>query len=1136
MCVWRIPRQEERERGRSKRDVECARSVWPRFSVPSACDVFFFFFLASRFRLGIFDAARTRSIGSPCARIPLLLVGIILNVDHSSHVAGPPRETSASSSDVQRAPFHRPFSSLRYLGLGVQARRRWQVKEKGATDTTGTAKNMATAATPGCLQCRRSDTGHCWRCVPGPQSKAASPTAAKRLHPQPSHDGASRPQKAPSPPQQQQQQQQQRGKQARSRPAKSAQPPSPPSPRRQHRQASSAKARSNAAQAGHALPAAADAQARPVGPTAGAPHASLVVHAFVGSAGAATTTSPKVVRTVEAKKTSERPAPRKTRDERTERTDPSVTSASPTVAETVQAHGLDRYTVRADKDRGDARGTELVCALLPPHVRWQRDWHNARAGDARSTPSASSPSGGSSSDIAITTAKVGDPDARPCKTTIPPLQIADKGAAPVPPTLVLPDEGSFLLAPRMRLSAPPPMPSTIRKTNFKDHDRPLAAAAAVTTTTTTTSTSGAPSCLATKRLSPKAQAFYPGAAGGGGAAAAEKRPAGRRAGARSKSNSENGGSESSADSGSANGVMRNARRGKGDRGGALQDVRGAINFAKSVLIGRYVQPRCTVMDLGCGRGQDVPKLAYSRPRYVLFVDIADRALCEAERRWRRGRFAYPAAFLQDDFCAPTRFLAGRRVAVHCDDPKREPGQPHRAVVDHLVDTVDGVDLVDAVSCQFAAHCAFWSPAAARAFVANVRRVLRPGGVFLGIVPDGARVWDLLSKPSCLTPSDAQVPEHGSESVGGTRTETDVAHEAGAKRLCLQLVSDVGAIESLCRDAGHDAQHLVEKATKDNIDDGGASDGRSFVPYLFDVGRRQQDDAGGAERSESTGSDDGRSADCGPMDARLQYTMMFDDLRDMCVEAGLKCIMSTDLASFFDTESINPRNAAMMERMGAPVQVRDPDDRQHLGVYRVFVFVRAPCFDAPEPAGRTRNQDAIRPPAKESNDTRSESPNAAPAVPVQASTRPSMPPDREKKSRRPRQGRTASEERGADAAGASESSNDRNDGVKAPIADRLPTQMAWSEQKPSCLPTSTENGGRAHQTDCDVEDTRQAPPVRPSNENANEDADKDEDEDGSIDTGSGDDGSVKGDAQERDQQRSACAISVVWSSGITRSAN
>lgn len=69
-------------------------------------------------------------------------------------------------------------------------------------------------------------------------------------------------------------------------------------------------------------------------------------------------------------------------------------------------------------------------------------------------------------------------------------------------------------------------------------------------------------------------------------------------------------------------------------------------------------------------------------------------------------------------------------------------------------------------------------------------------------------------------------------------------------------------------------------------------------------------------------------------------MLFSDLHALCAQAGLTLIMTAGLAAFFDTECINPRNASMLERMSAPMRLDDVDDREHMGLYRVFVFVRA----------------------------------------------------------------------------------------------------------------------------------------------------------------------------------------------------
>ncbi|ATE82146.1 mRNA cap guanine-N7 methyltransferase [Pandoravirus salinus] len=323
----------------------------------------------------------------------------------------------------------------------------------------------------------------------------------------------------------------------------------------------------------------------------------------------------------------------------------------------------------------------------------------------------------------------------------------------------------------------------------------------------------------------------------------------------------------------------------------LADVRGAINFCKSVLIGRYVQPRCAVMDLGCGRGQDVAKLAYARPRHVLFVDASESALAEAERRWRRARFAFPAAFVQDDFCAPDGLLAGRRVVVYRDDPQRAPGQRHHAVPDAAEFTAsNGIDLVDAISCQFAIQHAFETRATALAFVSNVRRALRPGGVFVGIVADGVRLWEL-ARQRVEPPHDGSPTPDREGSVDRSGAGDGVDHSADSKvagELCprrVTLVAPAMPTQAAC----------------------------SHTPCALGVVAH------------------------GP--PCPQHTVVFDEFSAMCIDAGLVLMMSCDLATFFDVESINPRNASMLDRMRAPLRLDDSDDREHMGLYRAFAFAR-----------------------------------------------------------------------------------------------------------------------------------------------------------------------------------------------------
>jgi SAM-dependent methyltransferase len=332
------------------------------------------------------------------------------------------------------------------------------------------------------------------------------------------------------------------------------------------------------------------------------------------------------------------------------------------------------------------------------------------------------------------------------------------------------------------------------------------------------------------------------------------------------------------------------------------------------------------MDLGCGRGQDVAKLAYARPRYVLFVDASELALVEAERRWRRTRFAFPAAFVQDDFCSPDGLLARRRIVIYRDDPQRAHGQRHRAITDLECTVKDGSELADAVSCQFALQHAFATRDTARAFVANVVRALKPGGVFVGIVADGASLWrhaqsqeatDRLEAASVLASVASCTPCLG---IGGSGVEVR-AVQPGRNS---SKTTTIGS-------AHHDRLRsvIVDLPQLPNTTGESGSD-RSHVPCALGIRAQGQP--------------------C------PQYTVMFDDLCDMCTDAGLVLIATSNLTTFFDVESINPRNASMLDRMGAPWRLSNAQDRQHLGLYRTFVFVRqsstddAPISSAATPAG------------------------------------------------------------------------------------------------------------------------------------------------------------------------------------------
>jgi mRNA (guanine-N7-)-methyltransferase len=171
-------------------------------------------------------------------------------------------------------------------------------------------------------------------------------------------------------------------------------------------------------------------------------------------------------------------------------------------------------------------------------------------------------------------------------------------------------------------------------------------------------------------------------------------------------------------------------------------VRSANNFLKSILFSRCIPRDKILLDLGCGRGQDMYKLQYAKPDTVLFVDISERSLYEAERRWRKNKYPFPATFVQEDFCSP-KFLQDRDVIVYQENQTRRKGEQRTPTKGRILCTRGAHEMVDVVSCQFAAHYAFHSPEAAKQFVDNVCKVLKPGGVFIGTAPQGEIVSKIL---------------------------------------------------------------------------------------------------------------------------------------------------------------------------------------------------------------------------------------------------------------------------------------------------------------------------------------------------------------------------------------------------------
>ncbi|GAA5845661.1 hypothetical protein JCM9279_006063 [Rhodotorula babjevae] len=152
------------------------------------------------------------------------------------------------------------------------------------------------------------------------------------------------------------------------------------------------------------------------------------------------------------------------------------------------------------------------------------------------------------------------------------------------------------------------------------------------------------------------------------------------------------------------------------------------NWIKSVLIAKFgrregddATPRIRVLDLGCGKGGDLHKWTRAGTEEYVGIDIAAVSIAQAQQRYdtMRGQ-RFPARFFTLD-CF--------------ENPIEEVLPPH---------TVQRP--FDIVSMQFCMHYAFETEHKVRMMLQNVARYLKPGGVFVGTIPDSKNLFEHLSDP------------------------------------------------------------------------------------------------------------------------------------------------------------------------------------------------------------------------------------------------------------------------------------------------------------------------------------------------------------------------------------------------------
>ncbi|CAI5438517.1 unnamed protein product [Caenorhabditis angaria] len=152
-------------------------------------------------------------------------------------------------------------------------------------------------------------------------------------------------------------------------------------------------------------------------------------------------------------------------------------------------------------------------------------------------------------------------------------------------------------------------------------------------------------------------------------------------------------------------------------------MRNMNNWIKSQLINEAVQIlnssgiyRPRVLDIACGKGGDLRKWDIAKVKNVVMADVADVSIDQAKDRYEKMKDyrhnLFDAQFIVSD-CTKS----------------------------DLSELIEDKTPFDLTSCQFALHYSFVDEQSARQFLKNAVGSLKPGGVFVGTLPDADRiVW------------------------------------------------------------------------------------------------------------------------------------------------------------------------------------------------------------------------------------------------------------------------------------------------------------------------------------------------------------------------------------------------------------
>ncbi|KAL1124102.1 hypothetical protein AAG570_001872 [Ranatra chinensis] len=149
-------------------------------------------------------------------------------------------------------------------------------------------------------------------------------------------------------------------------------------------------------------------------------------------------------------------------------------------------------------------------------------------------------------------------------------------------------------------------------------------------------------------------------------------------------------------------------------------LRNFNNWIKGMLISEYLKElqcsgnRIHALDMCCGKGGDLLKWRIGGIKHLVCSDIAELAVENCKKRYddmmtrkRDGNKLFSAEFIVCD-------LTKTRIRGKYEDPSMH---------------------FDIVSCQFAFHYSFESLPQAECMLRNAAECLKPGGYFIGTIPD-----------------------------------------------------------------------------------------------------------------------------------------------------------------------------------------------------------------------------------------------------------------------------------------------------------------------------------------------------------------------------------------------------------------